>query len=143
MANNGAAQIIFEVENGKSYALAAIIFGSALAMLLVKLWGGETFGRVYETTRDEAFQLATLVLIAYVAIQLLGDLSLSIQMGQLDDVDENNALQTRKIISGCIGALLGLLFIIGLCSYFNCKTRVLGAARGAYSRIFRFGKKRR
>lgn len=131
-------QFMLQTEYGKSIALIVIV---GLVLISMVGWSYK-FGNLGAKLSENGMKVALYVIVAFIALQLLGDGAGSFHDGSIEDESVPLEIRFSKGVSFTVGLLLALVTLIAMCKEFEMCVKGSEKVRGAMPQIpfMNFGK---
>jgi len=129
---------MLQTEYGKSIALIVIV-----GLVLISMVGWKIgYGNLGAKLSENGMKVALYVIVAFIALQLLGDGAGSFHDGSIEDESVPLEIRFSKGVSFTVGLLLALVTLIAMCKEFEMCVKGSERVRGAMPRnpFMNFGK---
>lgn len=139
---------MLETEFGKSIAILVVTGVALIAAGVLKMrTSRESF---FKALNENAMSIAVLIVVAFVAIQLIGDGAMGFYDGSIEDTSVPQKVRDVKIMNFVVGLVLALLCFMVICARWGvCSEaagRVSAMARNPFAgfgKALGFGRRRK
>ncbi len=125
-------QFMLETEFGKAIAILVVTAVALIAAGVLKMY--TSWSDFFKALNENAMSIAVLIVVAFVAIQLIGDGAMGFYDGSIEDTNVPPRVREVKIMNFVVGLVLALLCFIVMYARCGVCSKAAGRVRGAMPR---------